>query len=253
MRQDAKERQERQEEKRGDEKTFCVSLASWRSFASWRANEAAGTQTPASVDEFATGRDGDETVRAPTEELMSSRLQRSFRLVRVPALILIACLAAGGDGQPTSDPSAPSVDPEQGVRLSLARAEVDGVEVASVRYQVEVEFKGAREHTLALFVWVDAEGGRGRWVRRAYYNSHFQGSRVVATPTLPTGRKLLLVAYFKDGELPEDAGQWKQATAGDSHVSKVTEGKPHPDISATFGDGKKAFVRAKLRPVAEKE
>jgi hypothetical protein len=182
---------------------------------------------------------------------MCSRLQRSFRLLPIPALILMACLAAGGDGQPTSDPSAPSVDPEDGVRFTLARAEVDGVEVPSVRYQVEVEFKAAREHTLALFVWVDAEGGQGRWVRRAYYNSHFQGSRVTATPALPTGRKLLLVAYYKDGELPEDAGQWKQAKPGESHVAKVTAEKPHPDISATFGDGKKTFVKAKLRPAGE--
>jgi hypothetical protein len=117
---------------------------------------------------------------------------------------------------------------------------------------VEAEFKGARELTLAVFMWVDGEGGKGRWVRRADYNSHFQGSRVVATPTLPTGRKLLVVAYYKDGELPEDAGQWKQAKSGDSHVSKVTEEKPHPDISASFGDGKKTFVKVKLRPVVEK-
>jgi hypothetical protein len=183
---------------------------------------------------------------------MYSRLQRSFRLLPVPALIMVACLAAAGDGQPTSDPSAPSVDPEEGVRFTLARAEVDGVEAPSVRYQVEVEFKGARELTLAVFMWVDGEGGKGWWVRRADYNSHFQGSRVVATPTLPTGRKLLVVAYYKDGELPEDAGQWKQAKAGDSHVSKVTEEKPHPDIAASFGDGKKTFVKVKLRPVVEK-
>jgi hypothetical protein len=182
---------------------------------------------------------------------MYSRLQRSFRLLLIPALILIACLAAGGDGQPTSDPSAPSVDPEDGVRFTFARAEVDGVEVPSVGYQVDVEFKGAREHTLALFVWVDGEGGQGHWVRRAYYNSHFQGSRVIATPTLPTGRKLLLVAYYKDGELPEDAGQWKQAKPGDSHVAKVTAEKPHPDINASFGDGKKTFTKVKLRPVAD--
>jgi hypothetical protein len=188
----------------------------------------------------------------PTEELMYSRLHRSSRVL-LTLLILIACVAAAGDGQPTSDPSAPSVDPEDGVRFTLARAEVDGVEVPAVRYQVEVEFKGAREHTLALFVWVDGEGGQGRWVRRAYYNSHFQGSRVVATPTLPTGRKLLLVAYYKDGELPEDAGQWKQAKAGDSHVSKVKEEKPHPDISATFGEGNKTFVKVKLRPVADEK
>ena len=186
-----------------------------------------------------------------TEELMYSRLQRSFRLLPIPALIVIACLAAGGDGQPTSDPSAPSVDPEEGVRFTLARAEVDGVELPSARYEVEVEFKGAREHTLAAFVWVDGEGGQGRWVRRAYYNSHFQGSRVSATPALPTGRKLLLVAYYKDGELPEDAGQWKQAKPADSRVAKVTAEKPHPDISATFGDGKKTFVKAKLRPAAD--
>jgi len=182
---------------------------------------------------------------------MYLRLQRLLRLLPIPALILIACLAAGGDGQPTSDPSAPSVDPEEGVRFTLARAEVDGVEVPSVRYQVDVEFKGAREHTLVLFVWVDGEGGQGHWVRRAYYNSHFQGSRVIATPMLPTGRKLLLVAYYKDGELPEDAGQWKQAKPGDSHVAKVTAEKPHPDINASFGDGKKTFAKAKLRPVAD--
>jgi hypothetical protein len=185
---------------------------------------------------------------------MYSRLQRSFRSFRlppIPALILIACLAAGGDGQPTSDPSAPSVNPEAGVRFTLARAEVDGVEVASVRYEVEVDFREAREHTLAIFVWTDAEGGQGRWVRRAYYNSYFQGSRIVATPALPTGRKLLVVAYYKDGALPEDAGQWKQAKPGDSHVAKVTAENPHPDIHASFGDGKATFTKVKLRPVAD--
>ena len=184
---------------------------------------------------------------------MYSRLQRSLRLLLLPALILIACLSAGGDGQPTSDPSAPSVDPQDGVRFILARAEVDGVEVPSVRYKVDVEFKGAREHTFALFVWMDTDGGQGHWTRRAYYNSHFQGSRVIATPALPTGRKLLLVAYYKDGELPEDAGQWKQARAGDSHVAKVTAEKPHQDIHASFGDGKATFTKVKLRPVVDGE
>ena len=184
---------------------------------------------------------------------MSASLLRRSPLLLLPLLTLVA-FPAKGEEQPTGDPAAPSVDPGQGVRLTLARAEVDGVEAASVRYQVEVQFKGqAREHTLAVFVWVENEGGKGRWVRRADYNSHFQGSRIIATPALPTGRKLLIVAYYKDGELPEDAGQWKQAKLADSHVSKVKEEKPHPDVSAAFGDSNKGFVKVKLRPVANQE
>ena len=183
---------------------------------------------------------------------MFPRLHRSSPLLLLPLLTLIPLAAGAGEEQPTGDPSAPRVDPNEGVRLTLARAEIDGVEVASVRYQVEVEFEGAREHTLSLFVWTESDGGEGRWVRRAYYNSHFQGSRVVATPALPTGRKLLLVAYYKDGGVPEDAGEWKQAKLGESKVAKATEQKPHPDIAATFGDGKPPFVRVALRPVAGK-
>jgi hypothetical protein len=185
---------------------------------------------------------------------MCFRSRRSPR-VRVVSVVILAGLlnAAGGtkgDVQPTGDRSAPQVDTEQGVRFTLARAEVDGVEVSSVRYRVEVRFSGAREHTLALFIWVDAEGG-GRWERRAFYNSQLQGETVVATPTLPAGRKLLLVAWYKDGTLPEDAGEWKQAKLGESAVSKVTDEKPHPDVAAEFGDGKARFVKVKLRPLTD--
>jgi len=157
--------------------------------------------------------------------------------VLLPVLLLAASLWA--DSQPTDD-SPDSIEIDQCVRFTLPSAE------KSHCYSLQVDFDSHREQTVSIYVW---EPEHQKWERRAFYNSHFQGSAIATRLTLPAGKQVAVVGWHKNAAFPESRMlDWYQNQVRTSDVKQTNPNSPLPTVTGTYLDGAGGIANVTLKP-----